>query len=426
MPLPILEQIPAWLMPIIILSTLFLTTWVIFGFVRKPLIRWAAFVTKNISQLWGQRLVGEKLLSTLSLVIPVVVFMVLSRLVENTPPTLSLLIERISIATVLVLALRAVSILLDSVNSAYSTLDISRNRPIKGFIQVFLILLYLLVFILVISVLFDKSPLIFLSGLGAMTAVLLLVFRDTLLSLVAGLQLTSNNYVQVGDWIDMPQFGADGDVMDIALHAVRVQNWDKTITVIPTHKFLEHSFKNWRGMQESGGRRIKRSIFIDMSSVQFLSDEDIEKFKRFNLLRGYIEEKTSELQQYNMQYAHDQNMIVNARRLTNIGTFRSYLVNYLREHPRINQDMTLLVRQLSPTAEGLPIEIYVFTNDIRWEAYEDIQSDIFDHVIAIAPEFKVRIFQNPTGSDFRSFTDTNGRAAQKNPDPAEDSSHGLV
>src|SRR5690606_1256570 len=189
---------------------------------------------------------------------------------------------------------------------------------------------------------------------GAMTAVLLLIFRDTILSLVAGFQLTTNNFIRVGDWIEMPQFGADGDVIDIALHAVRVQNWDKTITVIPTHKFLEHSFKNWRGMSESGGRRIKRSVQVDMSTIRFLNEDEIEKFSKFVLLRDYIAGKVQELKEHNRQYDGDPEAIVNSRRLTNVGTFRAYLAAYLRQHPKIHQNMTFLVRQLPPTAEGLP------------------------------------------------------------------------
>lgn len=399
----LIPQLPLWLIPFVEATGLFIIVWSVFAFIRKPLARLSAFVARPLSSLWGRPLVDTKLIARLLPLLPVLAFMFASRLIEDLPPTLSILIERLSLSTTLILLLRAITTLLDNLNEAYSTLEVAKNRPIKGFIQVVLILLYLLTGILTISILIDRSPWIFLSGLGAMTAVLLLVFRDTLLSLVAGLQLTSNNYVRVGDWIEMPQFGADGDVIDIALHAVRVANWDKTITVIPTHKFLEHSFKNWRGMQESGGRRIKRSLLIDMTSIQFLSNEQIEKYKRFALLQDYIGQKVSELKEHNARYADHPELIVNSRRLTNVGTFRAYLVNYLKQHPQISKNLTFIVRQLAPTPQGLPIEIYVFTTDTRWVIYEGIQADIFDHVIAITQEFGLRIFQEPTGNDMREI-----------------------
>jgi len=281
----------------------------------------------------------------------------------------------------------------------YSTLEVSRNRPIKGFIQILLVLIYFVAMILIIAILSDRSPWFFISGLGAMTAVILLIFRDTILSFVAGIQLISNNLLQVGDWIEMPQFNADGDVIDIALNAVKVQNWDKTITIIPTHKFLENSFKNWRGMQQSGGRRIKRAVHVDVSSIRFLTDEEITTFENFLLLKDYIKQKKIELEEYNKQFA--PGLDVNARRLTNVGTFRAYLVNYLQQHPMIHQNMTLLVRQLAPAENGLPIEIYVFVNDVRWAVYEQTQADIFDHVLAISSKFGLRIHQSPSGYDFR-------------------------
>jgi miniconductance mechanosensitive channel len=231
--------------------------------------------------------------------------------------------------------------------------------------------------------------------------VLLLVFRDTILGLVASLQLTGNDMVHVGDWIEMPQYGADGDVIDVALHTVKVQNWDKTITTIPTHKLIETSFKNWRGMSQAGGRRIKRAIAFDMSSIRFLEEDEIERFSRFALLQDYFAAKREELAAYNAEPGRDASLNADIRRLTNIGTLRAYIFSYLRNHPKIHQAMTLLVRQLAPSGQGLPIEIYAFTNDTVWAAYEDIQADIFDHVLAIAPEFGLRPFQQPSGEDLK-------------------------
>jgi miniconductance mechanosensitive channel len=244
-----------------------------------------------------------------------------------------------------------------------------------------------------------QTPWFFVSGLGAMMAIILLIFRDTLLSLVASVQLTNNDLIRVGDWIEMPQFGADGDVVDIALNTVKVQNWDRTITVIPTHKFLEHSFRNWRSMFDGGGRRIKRAIYIDMSGVRFLTDGEIQRLSRFALLEDYMAEKRRELEAWNARHAGDPVVIGNARRLTNIGTLRAYIIAYLRNHPRIHSELTFLVRQLAPTPEGLPLEIYVFSSDTRWGSYEAIQADIFDHILAMVPEFHLSVYQRPSGKD---------------------------
>jgi len=235
-----------------------------------------------------------------------------------------------------------------------------------------------------------------------MMAIIMLIFRDTILSLVASVQLTSNDLIRVGDWIEMPQFGADGDVTDIALNTVSVLNWDKTITVIPTHKFLENSFKNWRNMY-GVGRQIKRSISINTSSIRFLTPAEIERFRRFALLTDYIDRKLEELVEFNARYPDDPELIINQRRLTNIGTFRAYVDAYLRNHPMINNDLTFLVRQLQPTAEGLPIQLYVYTTDTRWAVYEGVQADVFDHLMAIIPEFGLRVYQRPSGNDFEGL-----------------------
>jgi miniconductance mechanosensitive channel len=238
-----------------------------------------------------------------------------------------------------------------------------------------------------------------LSGVGAMTAVLLLVFKDTILGLVASIQLSANDMVRVGDWIEMPACGADGDVIEVALHTVKVQNWDKTITTIPTYRLIADSFKNWRGMSEAGGRRIKRSIHIDQQSIRFLTDDEITKLKRFALLREHFESKRRELDEASGQLGDAAHEVVNRRRLTNIGVFRAYVRSYLRAHAQVHDAMTLMVRHLEPGPEGLPIQIYCFTKTTEWLPYEDIQSDIFDHLLAILPEFGLRVFQQPAGSD---------------------------
>lgn len=311
--------------------------------------------------------------------------------------------RRIAGAGVVLVAAMALGALLAAINTIYETFPIANDRPIKGYLQVVQIFIYLFATVLVAAILANQSPWFFLSGIGAATAVLLLIFKDTILSFVASIQLATNDMLRVGDWIEMPQFNADGDVVDIALHTVKVQNWDKTITTIPTYKLISEPFKNWRAMAESGGRRIKRAVNIDMSSVRFLTDDEIERFSRFAPLADYMTAKRREIAEHNAANEPAEDMTGDPRRLTNIGTLRAYMVSYLKNHPDIAEDMTFLVRQLAPGPHGLPLEIYVFSSDTRWPQYEALQADIFDHLLAMLPEFDLRTFQNPTGADFRSL-----------------------
>ena len=304
---------------------------------------------------------------------------------------------------VLTIAL-AVGAGLNLVNEAYQRRPDAGSRPIKGYVQVVKILVYAGAAILIAAALMEQSPLLLLSGLGAMAAVLMLVFKDTILSLVASVQLTSNDMLRVGDWIEMPQLNADGDVIDIALHTVKVQNWDKTITTIPTHRLITESYKNWRGMFDTGGRRIKRALLIDQTSVRFLSEQERADMQRFALIDEYLDRKQVELERSNAVLTAAGRDPVNTRRVTNVGTFRAYVMAYLKTHASIAQDMTMLVRQLQPTAQGLPLEIYCFTNTTAWAEYEPIQADIFDHLIAILPEFGLRLFQAPSGLDIGRLT----------------------
>lgn len=367
--------------------------------VQKVILRIVERITRRTLTIWDELLFDSRVLRRLSWLIPTMVVRQGIQLVPNLSEAAETVVQRVAAAVIILIALRTLSALLEVAGEIYNRFPSSRDRPIKGLLQVIAVLAYIAGSILIIAALMDQSPWVFFSGLGAMTAILLLVFRDTLLSLVAGVQLTANNLIRVGDWIEMPGFHADGDVVDIALNSVRVQNWDKTFTVIPTHKFLEHSFKNWRGMQESGGRRIKRAVHIDMSSVRFLTDEEVAHFGRFVLLKDYVAGKVKELAEYNQKHCSDPSVIANARRLTNLGMLRAYITNYLRQHPMIHQDMTFLVRHLAPTAEGLPIEIYVFVADVRWAVYESVQADIFDHILTIVPEFGLRVYQRPSGAD---------------------------
>ena len=302
---------------------------------------------------------------------------------------------------IILFALLSLFTLLDIFQALSDRRPQQAHFPIRGLLQTVKLMASLLTVILAVSLLMNKSPLILLSGLGALSAVMLLVFKDPILGLVAGIQLSANNMLRVGDWLEMPKYGADGDVIDIALTTVKVRNWDKTITTIPTYALISDSFKNWRGMSESGGRRIKRCIHIEMSSVCFLTNELLEDLKKADLLHGYLADTLSQVEQYNQTKKTDMSVMLNGRRLTNIGTFRNYLVNLLKQHPHIHQNMTLLVRQLEPSSSGLPIQIYAFTNTTNWNEYENIQSDIFDHILAILPAFSLRAHESPTGNDVR-------------------------
>lgn len=326
------------------------------------------------------------------------------QLIPHFPDSLIEILQRVLQIGLVLSALLTLSRMSAITNETYSKLEVSKSRPIKGLLQSVEIIAYFVGIILTLAVLFNKSPFIFISGLGAMTAILLLIFKDTILSFVAGVQLTMNGLIRVGDWIEMPQFNADGDVIEIALHSVKVQNWDRTLTVIPAHKFLENSFKNWRGMQESGGRRIKRAINIDVASIRFLTPEDIVQFSKIKVLENYLLHKLQDVMEHNQALEHELSEVpMNTRRLTNVGTFRAYLQEYLRSQPGIHQNMTFMVRQLPPGPEGLPIEIYVFTKDTRWVNYEAVQADIFDHVLAILPEFDLHFYQKPSGQDVRAL-----------------------
>lgn len=279
----------------------------------------------------------------------------------------------------------------------------TRTKPVRSYAQVAQLLVWVSAGILSVAVLMQKSPAVLLTGLGAMTAVLLLVFRDTILGFIASLRIEANEMLRVGDWVEMPKYGADGDVTEIGLHTVKIQNWDKTITTIPTHAFMSDSFKNWRGMTESGGRRIKRSLNLDMRTVRFLDESDVERLSRVKALRPYLEERTAEIETWNQEHGVDQNMPVNGRRLTNLGTFRAYVESYLRQLGPIREDMTFLVRQLAPTSEGIPLELYCFSEEQRWAQYEGIMGDIFDHLLSVLDEFGLKPFQQPSGEDFRNI-----------------------
>ena len=339
----------------------------------------------------------------LSNIVPALVLYVGADAIPGLPEAAVTVIRNVCSGFIVLTLALALSALLDIVNLVYKRRPDAASHSIKGYLQVVKILIFAVAALLIIAALIDRSPLILLSGLGAMAAVLMLIFQDTLLSLVASVQISSSDMLRVGDWIEMPQLNADGDVIDIALHTVKVQNWDKTITTIPTKRLISESFKNWRGMQESGGRRIKRSLYLDQQSVHFLAPEEHRHLQNFNLLTDYLKDKQRDIDAWNARLSDTGQTPMNTRRLTNVGCFRAYVERYLRSHPGIHKSLTLMVRQLSPTGDGLPLEVYCFTNTTAWVAYEGIQSDIFDHLIAILPEFGLRLFQHPSGADLRTL-----------------------
>ncbi len=285
---------------------------------------------------------------------------------------------------------------LKGITDIYESLPYGKDRPIRSYVQSIMLIIVVIASLIVISILFDIELTKVLTGIGATAAVILLVFKDTILGFVASIQLSANNMVKPGDWITMPSHKADGTVLEMTLNTIKVQNWDKTITTIPTYALVSDSFSNWKGMEESGGRRIKRSISIDMKSVKFCTDEMVQKYKKIHFLKEYLETKLIDIETYNKSSNIDHSVFVNGRRMTNLGCFRAYLESYLRNHPKIHDDMTFLVRHLHPTEKGLPIEVYVFSNDQAWANYEAIQADIFDHILAVIPEFDLQVFQNPT------------------------------
>lgn len=323
--------------------------------------------------------------------------------VPHLPDEVVTVAVNVAEAGMMLSAALGLSKLLSYLDEVYNRRSDAHARPIKGYIQLLKIAVFCAAAVIMISILIEESPLLLLSGLGAMAAVLLLVFKDTILSLVASVQLTSNDMLRVGDWIEMPSMNADGDVIDIALHTVKVQNFDKTITTIPTHLLISDSYRNWRGMSESGGRRIKRALSIDQTSIRFLSDDEVVGLKRFRVLKDYLLRKKQEIAEWNDSHLAGEDAI-NARRITNIGTLRAYIIGYLKNHPRISDEgFTLLVRQLPSGPEGIPIEVYCFTRTTDWGEYESIQADVFDHLLAILSEFDLKLFQQPSGMDMRQM-----------------------
>jgi miniconductance mechanosensitive channel len=357
---------------------------------KRYMVHVIEIVFKRSKNTWDDALVHHGFVRRLSLLMPIIVVYMTADLMLPGKAMASELFKRLAMVFFIFAGVWILDAVLLAVREIYYKLETSEQRPIRGYLDGIKIVAYIMAGIFIVSVLTGKSPWGILSILGGFTVVLMLVFKDTILGFVASIQ----------DWIEMPKYGADGDVIDVSIHTVKVRNWDKTITTIPTYSLVSDAFKNWRGMSESGGRRIKRAIHIDLSSIKFCNDEMLKRFLKFDLIKNYIEEKQEEIYNYNKEHTLNPEQLINGRRQTNIGVFRAYIIAYLRNHPKIHRDMTFLVRHLEPTRYGLPIQIYVFSNDQVWANYEAIQADIFDHLLAAVSEFELRVFQNPSGNDF--------------------------
>jgi len=371
---------------------------------KRILLRLVGVAAKRTKTTWDDAFVEARLFRRLSHLVPALIIQAAAPVVlSDYPAAVSAAVTATSVYLALV-GLTVFDAFLRGSERIYQEFAVSERFPVRTIIQIIRVAVYFVVGVAVLAILMGKSPLVFFSGLGAFTAVLLLIFRDTILGFVAGLQLTANNMVREGDWIEMPGHNADGEVLDVSLTTVKVQNWDKTITTIPTYALVAEPFKNWRGMEESGGRRIKRSIHLDVTSIKFCDSEMLERFKKIQFIGDYVDQKLTEISAHNSDNQVDESLLINGRHLTNVGVFRAYLEHYLRAHPKVHSELTFLVRQLAPTGQGLPIEIYLFSNDQAWASYEAFQADIFDHLLAALPLFDLRPFQEPTGADLRQLT----------------------
>lgn len=387
---------------VIIFGIILLTAIVVHIILHRIVLRAFERRAQASSKLWLQIITQNKLFHRLAFTLQGIIVNVQAVLWLQKGSDAAQVLTTCARLWVMLYALLSFFSLLDVIFNLSQKLSAASQLPLKGIFQGVKLVSAILVGILIISLLLGQSPAILISGLGAMAAVLMLVFKDPILGLVAGIQLSANDMLKLGDWLEMPKYGADGAVTDIGLTTVKVRNWDNTITTIPTWSLVSDSFKNWSGMSASGGRRIKRSINIDTTSVHFLDEQEQQRLIQARLLKPYMDSRHQEIDEWNREHGSEAS-VLNLRKMTNVGTFRAYLNEYLRNHPRIRKDMTLMVRQLAPDNNGLPMEIYCFTNTVVWAEYESIQADIFDHIFAVVEEFGLRVYQSPTGNDIRSL-----------------------
>ena len=384
---------------IVVTAALLLICTILNFIINRVLLKFISKFIRNNKHKWDDVLLENKVFQRIALIVP-------GLLIYSFAPfynSFQGIIRRIAVIYVLIVISLVLKSLLDAIDSIYRQNPVSKERPIKGLLQIIEIGVYLVTGIALISILIDKNPIYLLSGIGAATALVSFIFKDLIVGFVSGIQLTWNDMLRIGDWVEMPKYGANGDVLEISLYSVKIQNWDKTISTIPTSAFITDSFKNWRGMRDYGGRRVKRSFFIDMTSIKICSDEMIERFKKIEYLKEYIEERVQEINNFNKENNINTELAINGRQLTNLGVFRVYITNYLKNRVDILKGSTTMVRQLSPGENGIPIELYLFIADTRWLNYESIQADIFDHILAVVDVFELRVFQNPTGYDIKQL-----------------------
>lgn len=373
---------------------------------RKVLLRAIARLVQKTKATWDDILFDRRVMVYLShMVAPVVIYLLLPVAFAQTDSVTLNFIRRLCFIYIIFSFLFFINAFLKAAYTVYSAKESMRDRPLKGLLQTLQVSLWLIGIIVIVAELLGKSPYSLLAGLGASAAVLMLVFKDSIMGFVSGVQLSANDMLKVGDWITMPKYGADGTVIEVTLNTVKVRNWDNTITTIPPYLLVSDSFQNWRGMRESGGRRVKRSINIDMTSVRFCTPEMLEKYRKIQLLKDYIDRTEAVVEAYNEENGIDNEVLVNGRRQTNLGVFRAYLTAYLKSLPVVNKELNCMVRHLQPTDHGLPVELYFFSTIKDWIPYEGVQADVFDHVLAIIPEFGLRVFQSPSGADLQRLAE---------------------
>lgn len=398
-----LEGSPLHLTKMILISISLVAFCLIADFIaRKLILVLIERIIKKTKNTWDDVLVEKKVFRNVAHIVPAVLIGVLAPVLYKGHPEWILAIEKISDIYLTVAFMLTIVAFFRAFQFYLESRPFLKDKPLGSYMQLVSLIVYILGGIYLIAILADKSPMGIFSALGAMSVVLMLVFKDTILGFVGSIQIAANDMVKIGDWVEFPKYGADGDVIEIKLQTVKIQNWDKTITTVPTYSFVSDAFKNWRGMSESGGRRIKRSINLDMNSVKFLNEKLLTQLESIDLLKEYFDKKKHEIENHNS--GKNAQHPANLRKLTNLGSFRVYLEKFLDQNKDITKEMTFLVRQLAPNDRGIPIEIYVFSSEQRWAHYEAIQADIFDHIIAILPEFELNIFQSPSGNDFKSLT----------------------